>query len=331
LKRGRERRTTLLVLYRMTSGGGIFLAALKEKNSTHRASKVNLTEGTLVRTASHDSSAAGGESLSFSTTKKSSIFGSFFGSKKRESMPSNLEAPEEEKHEESTFLEGETNNEQITVAKSDEGAKPQVMNIVASGSSKHVEEKDAVEARKPDVEPIIVEARERPLGSAASPVAVIEPSTPLHHGAQSAGQLEGEPSAHIQVTRQRRASTTVENRRLSIHTVEQTVELYGRERAPSNTTVETMYARTGRTAPNFEMVNPMHADQRPMRRELSVTASQADLDVEKAKRASLYHAVSHVDQAILLERRNTRAGRSSSIMSAEDRYSRDTASVDQRD
>ena len=289
----------------LNGGGGAFLSTLKEKNERQRAARDRATT-------------AG--SMQSTNLKKKSMFGSFFGgSTKKKSSNSNsfLEAAREASQEPDP---DQTNEIPNTV---DEVISTGITQDNHTGASIPSNDKNTVEekAEEKSSESKVI-ARILVKEKVESGIQQPEPLSPTPHvirETSSMGILERETShrgSTSHPTRQRRVSTTVESsgRRASISAVAEGTE--GRERTYSEATMEEVYGRTGRDPRNFEMINPLLQGSSPyhqQRRTLSVSMSAAEVDAERTKRASLYNSAPHVDQVMLLERRNTRAGRSPSM------------------
>lgn len=90
-----------------------------------------------------------------------------------------------------------------------------------------------------------------------------------------------------------------------------------RERSPSQTSVDSMYGRTGKVTPRFEVANPLlepvaAAD----RQQRTMSMSEKELDTERIKMDMLLHsAPRRLDPAIFIEQRRGTITRRSSVQS----------------
>jgi hypothetical protein len=287
-------------------GGGVFLSTLKQKNDERRRqSQVSLTarqsNATLI---SEDN-----DSVSSSMKKKTSSFftRSFLSSS-------------------SSFSKGTKKNITTTLTQ-----HATTTNIIAT-TTEVMQQSDSKNSGEEKISQIETKTELALIqtGQVSRSQEIIQEqqvTSPLidHHekeakhrvDKQTANELtetifrEATSNGSVSHARPRRASTTIEARR-SVSMVEQ---LEGRERTPSIATMDSVYKHTGRDARNFEMTNPLlNTDNSTAnKKEIHITHSAAEVDADRVRRTSLYNSAPHVDQAILLERRNTRTGRSPSI------------------
>jgi hypothetical protein len=276
------------------NGGGAFLSALKEKNEKQRLAKLQ-SKPSLPQ--QQRKSFFGSLSFFSSSGKKDGSFGA-------EGAKAAMEEASSEETTvriEATAIETRARTKASDTAVIVEQTSVSYQEIVARGPASPSTPRDANGG-------VREQSRE-----------AYSDSTHVIRGVASMSVIESEtPSV---APRQRRASTTVESsssRRMSSEggPVEiQHRDSQVRERTTSIATMSEVYGRAGRDPRMFEMSNPLLDDaSKGRRREHSVTATPADLEHDNKKRASLYQSASHhVDQTLLLERRNTRTGRSPSM------------------
>jgi len=314
--------------------GGVFLSALKEKNEVRRQQQQQL------KTAQSTQRIQAKQSALSLTNKKKSFFGSFILSSKTSKSSSNdLHKLENAQQQQVTV---ETTTTTTTTTREDD--ETVVVRTERTRSARATVNHHPMGEEKVEVETSTVRIPSHDMrrnshlnvspstsgdvvsASSTATATRIELVEDKSSGVPATKLVVEETSIAVTTPpsrdfhhigeRSRRGSTTAVDKRLSSTTTyvrEASTDGSTRDRTHSMATIDDVYGRLGKESNRgFEMTNPMLVSA-PPRRSLAATSSNNGPIMTEAKRTSLIQSAPHVDQVILLERRNTRAGRSGSI------------------